>query len=170
MNLYHVILILLNYNQHALASMGVSILSGAISTLLASSMLFACSFNFFYLFGSFIFFVILWSLLWAMCFFPAIMMTIGPNNDSGEILWLRKLYGESQGHPRVLIYVIACIPPGLTECVVASCAGHARNEAPLFMDGRGSVVASEHDASATSIASLASTMEASSPIHQTRSD
>ena len=77
---------------------------------------------------------------------------------------------KSQVHPRVLIYVIACIPPGLTECVVASCAGHARNEAPLFMDGRGSVVASEHDASATSIASLASTMEVSSPIHQTRSD
>lgn len=99
MNLYHVILILLDYNQHALASMGVSILSGAISTLLASSMLFACSFNFFYLFGSFIFFVILWSLLWAMCFFPAIMMTIGPNNDSGEILWLRKLYGEKSGAP-----------------------------------------------------------------------
>ena len=82
--------------QHALGSMGVSVLSGAISTLMASSMLFACSFNVFMTFGGFIFFVIFWSLLWAMCFFPAIMMTIGPCNDSGKISWLHKLYGEEK--------------------------------------------------------------------------
>ena len=83
--------------QHALAAMGVSVLSGATSTLMASSMLFACSFNFFMTFGGFIFFVIFWSLVWALCFFPTIMITIGPDGDSGEITWLRKLlYGEEK--------------------------------------------------------------------------
>ena len=80
--------------QHALASMGVSVVSGAITTLMASSMLFACSFNFFTTFGSFIFFVIFWAIAWALCFFPAVMMSIGPNSDSGEIALLGHLYGR----------------------------------------------------------------------------
>jgi hypothetical protein len=70
--------------QHSLTNMGVSVLSGAISTLMASMMLFVCSFNFFSTYGGFIFFVIFWSLVWAMCFFPAIMMTIGPNGTTAR--------------------------------------------------------------------------------------
>ena len=68
--------------QHSLTAMGVSVVSGAISTLMASMMLFICSFNFFSTYGSFIFFVIFWSLVWAMLFFPAAMMTIGPNGTA----------------------------------------------------------------------------------------
>ena len=52
---------------------------------MASFMLFVCSFNFFSTYGGFIFFVIFWSLVWAMCFFPAIMMTVGSCGDRGNI-------------------------------------------------------------------------------------
>ena len=45
---------------------------------MASVMLFVCSFNFFSTYGGFIFFVIFWSYVWAILFFPAIMMTFGP--------------------------------------------------------------------------------------------
>jgi len=86
--------------QHSLTAMGVSVVSGAISTLMASMMLFICSFNFFSTYGSFIFFVIFWSLVWAMLFFPAAMMTIGPNGGSGDILVLRKLQGHTQRSSR----------------------------------------------------------------------
>jgi len=68
--------------HQSLTTMGVSVLSGAISTLMASMMLFVCSFNFFSTYGGFIFFVIFWSFVWAMCFFPAIMITFGPDGNS----------------------------------------------------------------------------------------
>ena len=80
--------------QESLTAMGVSVLSGAISTLMASFMLFVCSFNFFSTYGGFIFFVIFWSLVWATCFFPAIMMTVGPCGASGDINFIRRLQGH----------------------------------------------------------------------------
>ena len=78
--------------RDSLTAMGVSVMSGAISTLMASMMLFVCSFNFFSTYGGFIFFVIFWSILWAMCFFPALMMTAGPSADEGDVSWLRKCH------------------------------------------------------------------------------
>jgi predicted RND superfamily exporter protein len=70
--------------QESLAGMGVSVVSGAMSTLLASSALFFCSLRFFTYYGSFIFFVVMWSILWALCFFPALMMTFGPNSPGAN--------------------------------------------------------------------------------------
>jgi len=77
----------------ALIAMGSSVVSAAISTLAASLMILMCSFNFLATYGSFVFFIIFWSLIWAMCFFPALMMTIGPEGDSGDLTflpWCRK--------------------------------------------------------------------------------
>ena len=78
--------------RDSLTAMGVSVMSGAISTLMASMMLFVCSFNFFSTYGGFIFFVIFWSILWAMCFFPALMMSAGPSADEGDVSWLRRCH------------------------------------------------------------------------------
>jgi hypothetical protein len=63
---------------------------------MASFMLFVCSFNFFSTYGGFIFFVIFWSLVWAMLFFPAIMMTVGPCSNRGDINFIRKLQGHHE--------------------------------------------------------------------------
>jgi len=78
--------------KEALGIMGVSVASGAISTLLASSALFVCSLQFFTYYGSFIFGVVLWSILWALLFFPALMMTVGPNGTNGDIPMIKYLF------------------------------------------------------------------------------
>jgi len=71
--------------KSAIHSMGVSVLSGAISTLLASAPLFFCDLHFFSYYGNFIFFVVMWSILWSVFFFPAVMMTWGPNLPDGDV-------------------------------------------------------------------------------------
>eukprot|EP00285_Hemiselmis_virescens_P007073 CAMPEP_0173391900 /NCGR_PEP_ID=MMETSP1356-20130122/18644_1 /TAXON_ID=77927 ORGANISM="Hemiselmis virescens, Strain PCC157" /NCGR_SAMPLE_ID=MMETSP1356 /ASSEMBLY_ACC=CAM_ASM_000847 /LENGTH=1071 /DNA_ID=CAMNT_0014349593 /DNA_START=39 /DNA_END=3254 /DNA_ORIENTATION=- len=90
--------------QDSLGEMGISVFSGAITTLAASGLLFGCQFNIFFQYGSFIFFVILWSILWAMIFFPALMIQCGPNGRSGDIKpirWLHKqvCMGMGDDHP-----------------------------------------------------------------------
>merc|ERR1711998_217809 len=64
--------------QHALTSMGISIFSGAITTLLAGVFLFSCAFTFFFVFGLFIVMTIFFSFLNAFLVFPSLMMFIGP--------------------------------------------------------------------------------------------
>jgi hypothetical protein len=79
--------------RKAFTTMGLSVVSAAISTLAASLMILMCSFNFIATYGSFVFFIVFWSLLWSMCFFPALMMTIGPEGDRGDLTflpWCRK--------------------------------------------------------------------------------
>mmetsp|Transcript_59937 Transcript_59937/g.147347 ORF Transcript_59937/g.147347 Transcript_59937/m.147347 type:complete len:1142 (-) Transcript_59937:8-3433(-) len=71
--------------QDSLGEMGISVFSGAITTLAASGLLFACKFNAFFEYGSFIFFVIFWSILWAIIMFPAMMIQFGPQGRSGDI-------------------------------------------------------------------------------------
>lgn len=85
--------------RESLSEMGVSVLSGAVSTLGASICLFVCSFKVFYLYGSFIFFVILWAILWAVLFFPALMISLGPSGELGDIKLLRSLQALLSGAP-----------------------------------------------------------------------
>merc|ERR1719210_283394 len=51
---------------HMLEAMGVSVISGCISTLLAAICLFTCNVVFFQKFGSFIFMTIIFSVLFAL--------------------------------------------------------------------------------------------------------
>ena len=74
--------------RDAMTTIGVSVVAGAVSTLMASFMVLLCSFNFLATYGSFVFFVIAWSLVWALVFFPALMMTWGPERARGDITLL----------------------------------------------------------------------------------
>jgi len=86
--------------RESLREMGVSVGSGAISTLAASGLLFICSFRVFNLYGSFIFFVILWAIVWALLFFPAAMMAFGPEGTQGNLAFLKRAYAFGRRSPR----------------------------------------------------------------------
>lgn len=75
-----------------LEEMGVSVLSGALSTLLAIFLMFFAPNFFFVKFASFLFVTIALSCIYSMTFFPAILSLIGPLGDTGDIYkGLRKL-------------------------------------------------------------------------------
>jgi hypothetical protein len=65
--------------------MGVSVLSGALSTLLAVFLMFFAPNSFFVKFATFLFVTIALSCLYAMTFFPALLSIVGPLGTSGEI-------------------------------------------------------------------------------------
>mmetsp|Transcript_28014 Transcript_28014/g.70909 ORF Transcript_28014/g.70909 Transcript_28014/m.70909 type:complete len:1092 (-) Transcript_28014:290-3565(-) len=113
--------------QDSLGEMGISVFSGAITTLAASGLLFGCEFNVFFQYGSFIFFVILWSIIWAMLFFPAMMIQFGPNSRSGDIApirWVHKqlcsgMGEEDHGEP-VKAMGVHVVPPEMAVSVGSS--------------------------------------------------
>jgi predicted RND superfamily exporter protein len=75
----------LEKSQSALSEMGISVLSSAITTLLAALILFFCNFYFFFQFGVFIFIVIGLSILSSLTLLMPVVMMIGPNDDQGKI-------------------------------------------------------------------------------------
>ena len=64
--------------------MGVSVLSGAVSTLGACFFMFFAPNTFFVKFASFIFCTITLSCLYSLTFFPALLAIIGPTGDVGN--------------------------------------------------------------------------------------
>jgi len=80
--------------QGALSTMGISVASGAITTMGAGLMLFMCDIAFFQQYGSFIFLVILLSLLVAMTNLPPLILTLGPEGDRGKIAPLYWLHNR----------------------------------------------------------------------------
>merc|ERR1712151_604815 len=87
--------------QGALSTMGISVASGAITTMGAGIMLFMCKIAFFQQYGTFIFFVILISLLVALTTLPPLILMLGPEGDRGKIMplyWLsNKLSSSDHG-------------------------------------------------------------------------
>lgn len=82
----------LERTRDALTDLGISVLAGAVSTLLAGSMLFNAQIVFFLKFGVFIFATISLSLIWGLVFFPSLLLIFGPVNETGELKpLLRKL-------------------------------------------------------------------------------
>jgi len=69
---------------HALEHSGVSIISGACSTLLAALCLVTCKITFFVKFGTLLAFTIIFSLLFSLFFFPSLMAFIGPTGTQGD--------------------------------------------------------------------------------------
>jgi len=67
-----------------LEEMGVSVLSGAISTLGACFFMFFAPNTFFVRFATFIFATIVLSCLYSLTFFPALLSIIGPTGDVGN--------------------------------------------------------------------------------------
>jgi len=69
----------------ALLTMGVSVVSGAITTMLSGLMLVFPAYVFFYKMGWIIVTTVLLALMWALIFFPSIVALAGPEGDSGDL-------------------------------------------------------------------------------------
>eukprot|EP00927_Polykrikos_kofoidii_P029472 TRINITY_DN2548_c0_g2_i1.p1 TRINITY_DN2548_c0_g2~~TRINITY_DN2548_c0_g2_i1.p1 ORF type:complete len:1153 (-),score=132.17 TRINITY_DN2548_c0_g2_i1:175-3291(-) len=79
--------------KKCLSSMGVTVLSGAVTTLLAAVPLFFCQSIFFFQFGIFVFQTIFLSMLLAVFNLPPLLLVFGPINHTGDIhplYWLAK--------------------------------------------------------------------------------
>lgn len=84
-----------NRTRDALTDLGISILFGAISTLLAGFMLFPAIIIFFVKFAGFIVATVALGVIWSLIFFPALLITIGPTGSFGDLrpLW-KKVTGR----------------------------------------------------------------------------
>jgi len=71
--------------RDALSEMGISVTNSAITTLLASVILFNCGFYFFIQFGAFIFLVITFSIVMSISFLIPLLMVAGPQGAQGAI-------------------------------------------------------------------------------------
>lgn len=74
--------------RDALTDLGISIIAGGVSTLLAGSFLFFAVIIFFVKFGGFIVSTVILSMLWSLLFFPAILQTIGPVGNVGSLAFI----------------------------------------------------------------------------------
>lgn len=71
--------------QDMLETMGLSVFSGACTTLGASLFMFFAQIQFIIRFGMFMFCTIGFSLLYSLGFFTTVMAIVGPNNEVGNI-------------------------------------------------------------------------------------
>lgn len=71
--------------QDALTHLGVSVLAGLLTNVLAASILWAATFSFFNKFAWLIQSVSVIAFLWAVLFFPATAAIIGPQGDFGDV-------------------------------------------------------------------------------------
>lgn len=87
--------------RDALGSVGISILSGATTTLGASVFMLAAKIVFFFQFGIFMFVTIGLSILYALFFFTTLLALAGPNGKTGSILtiwrFLKKIVCDVSG-------------------------------------------------------------------------
>merc|ERR1712232_1365764 len=83
--------------EHALTEMGVSVVSGAATTFLASLFLVAASFAFYYIFGVFMLMTVIFSLLVSLTMLPALLCILGPEGERGDLILFRKLIGKIGG-------------------------------------------------------------------------
>jgi len=72
--------------QEAFDVIGVSVLSGMVTSVLAALVLLTCSLQFFAKFGFFLIFTVIWAWIWGNCFFMCLMRLIGPDASTPWIL------------------------------------------------------------------------------------
>ncbi|CAK0791739.1 unnamed protein product [Prorocentrum cordatum] len=75
---------------HALTEMGISVLCGAITTLLASLFLLPSKFMFYHVFGVFMLTAVVVSTLVALTMLPALLMLFGPAGSAGDLPWVQQ--------------------------------------------------------------------------------
>jgi len=68
--------------QEAFDMIGVSVLSGMVTSVLAALALLTCSLQFFAKFGFFLICTVVWAWLWGNCFFMCLMRLLGPDNTT----------------------------------------------------------------------------------------
>jgi hypothetical protein len=71
---------------YAMRHMGISVLSGALTSLGASSLLLFCTLQFFFSFGAFFFGTIMLAWLWANFFFIPLLAQFGPEGTYGDLI------------------------------------------------------------------------------------
>lgn len=79
-------------SRDALTNLGISILAGGVSSLLALCMLFFATILFFTRFATIMVAVIALSLLWSLVCFPAILMAVGPENNFGSVKYISSAF------------------------------------------------------------------------------
>jgi len=77
--------------QETFDVIGVSVLSGMVSSVLAGVVLLSCALQFFAKFGFFLLFTVVLAWLWGNCFFMCIMNLIGPDSNT---FWLFQVPGS----------------------------------------------------------------------------
>jgi len=68
--------------QEAFDDIGVSVLSGMVTSVVAAIVLLTCSLQFFATFGFFLLFTVLWAWVWGNLFFMSLMRLIGPDQST----------------------------------------------------------------------------------------
>merc|ERR1712232_959809 len=77
-----------------LSTMGITVLSGALTTLLAAVPLFFCQSIFFKRFGTFVFITIFLSILLALFLLPPLLLLIGPTGHFGDVKLFYRIAGK----------------------------------------------------------------------------
>ena len=85
-----------NRVHNSMRDMGVSVLSGCLTSLGASSPLLMCTLWFFQVFGAFFFGTIALAWIWASFFFMPLMAWVGPEDDQGEVMVMLKLKPKTE--------------------------------------------------------------------------
>lgn len=71
--------------RDALTNLGISVLAGAVSTIVSGSMLFFAVITFFGKFAAFVVSTVSLSLVWSTLFLPAMLLVFGPQQNFGSI-------------------------------------------------------------------------------------
>jgi hypothetical protein len=83
--------------KEAVSHMGVTVFSGALTTLMAAAPMFGCTMVFFKMFGTFIFLIILYSIILALLLLVPILLLIGPEGHFGDIWCFYVLAAKIKG-------------------------------------------------------------------------
>jgi len=83
--------------RQSLQSMGITVISGAITTLFAALPLFWCYLRFFQQYGVFVFFTILISIFCAVFLLSPVLLVVGPLGDDGDLDFLYALSNMLNG-------------------------------------------------------------------------
>ena len=82
----------------ALLTMGISVVSGAVTTFGAGFFLIFPEITFFVKMGYIMISTVIVSIIWAMCFFTAICAALGPQRDQGDIKqYIKKCCCKNKG-------------------------------------------------------------------------
>ncbi|XP_070181261.1 protein dispatched homolog 1-like [Littorina saxatilis] len=87
--------------MHALETMGISVFSGACTTLGASTFMLFAQIQFFYQFGIFMFCTIGFSLVFSLGLYVTVMGMVGPEGDTGDIRVLLRACVERCKHHKL---------------------------------------------------------------------
>ncbi|XP_028396305.1 protein dispatched homolog 3-like [Dendronephthya gigantea] len=102
--------------QSTLGHVGISVLSGACSTLGASIFMFGAKILFFFQFGIFIFSTVGFSLVFSLVFFVAVLGLVGPVDNAGSLSpWVGMFVGYLRGRTKTDVDCKGCRGKGFVK-------------------------------------------------------